>query len=102
MMSAVWVSRNGWNPRRTLHGGPAFVESHVQRVFQEQRIHRLHGLRHGDGAGGVELVVAVNRDVDLFAHRIAGVLISAPRLAQIVAVQSIGEPGRRRPKRASP
>ena len=44
------------------------------RVLNEQRIHRLGGLGHGDRAGRIQFVMAMHRDVDLVAQRLAALL----------------------------
>jgi hypothetical protein len=59
--------------RGTPQRHPTLGIRRVQRVFNEQRVHRFHGLGDGDRAGRIELVVAMHGDVDVLADGLAAV-----------------------------
>ena len=74
------------NARAALDCPPTFREDDRQGVFVEERIHRLDRFRRLDGAERVELVVAVNSNVNRIAYRVTGVLEAAANTLNLVCV----------------
>jgi hypothetical protein len=72
------------NARGLAQRPPAFVFRHVQRVFVEQRPHRLDALRDLNRARDIQFVVTVDRDVDIVTHGLARIRESARHVRSCV------------------
>ena len=70
---------------------PSLVKDGVEGVFDPEGIHGFDRLADLDGAGGVELSVAVNSDVDVIADGLAGVVVAGADGADLLGGEGVGE-----------